>query len=53
MEFLAYELALCLELVYKILDDLHDIKVALAKELNPSDILSPSFDPFKMFGKYE
>jgi hypothetical protein len=53
MEFLAYKLALCLELVYKILDDLHDIKVALSKGLNPLDILSPLFDPFKTFGKYE
>jgi hypothetical protein len=53
MESLTYELARCLDFIYDILEDLHDIKVALAKGQNPSDILSPSFDPFKTFGKYE
>jgi hypothetical protein len=53
MKYLSYELAHCLEIVWEILDDLHDIKVGLEKGQTPSDFLSPTFDPFKTFGKYE
>jgi len=47
-----WEIMECLELVYEILDELEDIKIALEKEKNPSNILSPTFDPFKTIGKY-
>lgn len=44
----------CLELVYEILDDLEDIKIALEKGRNPDFFLFPNlgFDPFKTIGKY-
>ena len=47
-----WEVVECLELVYEILDELEDIKIALEKEKNPSNILFPAFDPFKTIGKY-
>jgi hypothetical protein len=46
------ELIDCLEIVYEILDNLEDIKIALWKKKDPSHILSPPFDPFKTIGKY-
>jgi hypothetical protein len=42
----------CLETIYDILGDLEDIRLALCKGKNPSDILSPPFDPLKTIGKY-
>jgi len=44
----------CLELVYEILDDLEDIRIALEKGRNPDFFLFPNlgFDPFKTIGKY-
>lgn len=44
----------CLELVYEILDDLEDIRIALEQGRNPDFFLSPNFgfDPFKTIGKY-
>jgi hypothetical protein len=43
-----------LELVYEILDDLEDIRIALEKGHNPDFFLPPNFgfDPFKTIGKY-
>jgi len=44
----------CMELVYEILDNLEDIKIALEQGRNPDFFLSPNFgfDPFKTVGKY-
>ena len=44
----------CLELVYEILEDLEDIRIALEKGRDPSFFLFPNlgFDPFKTIGKY-
>ena len=42
-----WELVECLELVYEILDDLEDIRIALEKGKDPSTILRPTFDPLK------
>ena len=47
-----WELCECLELVYKILDSLDNIKLALEKGKEIMDILHPQFDPFKTIGKY-
>ena len=41
-----------LEVIYKILIDLDDIKDALEKGISITNILSPPFDPFKTIGKY-
>ena len=46
------ELCACLELVYEILDGLDDIKLALWKRKELTEILAPRFDPFKTIGKY-
>ena len=44
----------CLELVYKILDNLEDIRIALEQGRDPDFFLFPNlaFDPFKTIGKY-
>jgi hypothetical protein len=44
----------CLELVYEILINLEDIRIALEKGRNPDFFLFPNlgFDPFKTIGKY-
>lgn len=44
----------CLDLVYEILDNLEDIKIALEQGRNPDFFLPPNFgfDPFKTLGKY-
>jgi hypothetical protein len=47
-----WELVECLELVYEILDDLEDIRIALIEGKDPSHILFPPFDPFRTIGKY-
>jgi hypothetical protein len=47
-----WEIIECLEIVYEILDDLEDIRIALWKKEEISHILSPPFDPFKTIGKY-
>jgi hypothetical protein len=47
-----WELCECLELVYEIMDNLEDIKIALEKGKRITDILFPPFDPFKTIGKY-
>ena len=47
-----WELCECLELMYEILDSLEDIKLALKKRKEITEILHPRFDPFKTIGKY-
>jgi hypothetical protein len=47
-----WEIIECLEIVYEILDDLENIRIALWKKKDPSHILSPPFDPFKTIGRY-
>jgi hypothetical protein len=47
-----WELVDCLEIVYEILDDLEDIRIALVKGKDLSHILFPPFDPFKTIGRY-
>jgi len=47
-----WELAECLELVYEILDNLEDIRIALEEGKDPALILFPPFDPFRTIGKY-
>ena len=47
-----WEICECLELMYKILDSLDDIKLALERGKEITDILYPQFDPFKTIGKY-
>jgi hypothetical protein len=44
----------CLELVYEILDNLDDIRIALEEGRDPEFFLFPNlgFDPFKTIGKY-
>ena len=44
----------CLDLVYEILDNLEDIRIALEEGRDPSFFLFPNngFDPFKTIGKY-
>ena len=42
----------CLEIIYNILGDLEDIRVALCEGKDPSYILYPPFDPLKTVGKY-
>ena len=48
----AWEIARCLDIVYHILDDLEDVRLALEKGCDPHLILYPPFDPFKTIGKY-
>lgn len=52
--FLTWELIECLDILYKILDDLEGMRVALDDGWNPEFFLFPSFgfDPFKTMGKY-
>jgi hypothetical protein len=47
-----WELLECLEIVYEILNDLEDIRIALVKGKDLSLILSPPFDPFRTIGRY-
>ena len=47
-----WEVARCLDIVYHILDDLEDVRLALEKGHDPHLILHPPFDPFKTIGKY-
>lgn len=47
-----WELCECLELVYEILEDLKDIRLALSKGKEITDILHPKFDPLQTIGKY-
>jgi hypothetical protein len=53
MKFLTLELVACLEILYEILDDLEDIKIALEKGQDPTTLLAPVFDPLRTFGKYQ
>lgn len=46
------ELCECLTTVYEILGDLGDIKLALKKGKEITDILHPKFDPLRTIGKY-
>ena len=41
-----------LEIVYEILIELWDIRLDLENEQSITEILHPSFDPFKTIGKY-
>jgi len=56
MPYLMTELMDCFEILYEILEDLEDIRIALEKGLgrDPDFFLFPnlSFDPFKTIGKY-
>ena len=47
-----WEAIKCLELVYKILDTLEDIRIALGEGKELTNILYPPFDPFKTYRKY-
>jgi hypothetical protein len=47
-----WELCQYLELVYKILDSLQDIRLGLERGKEITEILHPRFDPFKTIGKY-
>jgi hypothetical protein len=47
-----WEIIECLEIVYEILDDLEDIRIALDEGKDLSNILFPPFDPFRTIGKY-
>jgi hypothetical protein len=47
-----YALANCLYLIDDILSELEDIRLALERGRNPSDILYPPFNPLKTIGKY-
>ena len=47
-----WEIIECLEIVYEILDDLEDIRIALDEGKDLLHILFPPFDPLKSFGKY-
>jgi hypothetical protein len=49
---IAWEIACCLDIVYQILDDLEDIRLALEKGHDPHSILYPTFNPFKTIGGY-
>lgn len=46
-----WELIDCLEIVYEILDDLEDIRIALVRGKDLSLILFPPFDPFRTIGR--
>ena len=52
--YLLTELEDCLEILYEILIDLEDIRIASEKERDPDFFLFPNFgfDPFKTIGKY-
>ena len=52
--YLLTELEDCLKILYEILIDLEDIRIALEKGLNPDFFLFPNlgFNPFKTIGKY-
>jgi hypothetical protein len=54
MPSIDWEFANCLEIIYEILDDLEDIRLALEKGRDPDFFLFPNlgFDPFKTIGKY-
>jgi hypothetical protein len=54
MPSIDWQLADCLEILYEILEDLEDIRLALEKGRNPDFFLFPNlgFDPFKTIGKY-
>ena len=54
MSSIDWEFANCLEILYEILDDLEDIRIALEKGRDPEFFLFPNlgFDPFKTIGKY-
>jgi len=54
MPSIDWEFANCLEIVYEILDDLEDIRLALEAGRDPEFFLFPNlgFDPFKTIGKY-
>jgi hypothetical protein len=54
MPYLMTELVDCLEILYEILEDLEDIRLALENGRNPDFFLFPNlgFDPFKTIGKY-
>jgi hypothetical protein len=54
MPYLMTELMDCLEILYEILEDLEDIRIALEKGRDPDFFLFPNlgFDPFKTIGKY-
>ena len=58
-----WEIIECLEIMYKILDNLQDIRIGLERGLDISTFLSPNFsplitflpppfDPLQTFGKY-
>jgi len=47
-----WELIDCLEIVWEILNDLEDIRIALVEGKDLSHILFPPFDPFRTIGKY-
>jgi hypothetical protein len=47
-----WEIIEMLEIVYEVIDDLEDIRIALSEGKDPSCILFPPFDPFKTIGKY-
>lgn len=49
MPYLTWELALCLETLYEILDDLQDIRIGLERGLDISTFLSPDFSPLITF----
>jgi len=52
--YLMTELVNCLEVLYEILEDLEDIRIALEEGHNPDFFLFPNlgFNPFKTIGKY-
>lgn len=53
MMHLTLELAACLDILYEILDDLEDIRIALEKETEQIPAPPFEFDPLQTFGKYE
>jgi hypothetical protein len=52
MMYLTLELVACLEILYEILDDLEDLRIALEKETEPIPAPPLEFDPLQTFGKY-
>jgi hypothetical protein len=53
MPYLMTELVDCLEILYEILEDLEDIRIALERGRDPDFFLFPNlgFDAFKTIGK--
>jgi hypothetical protein len=49
---LTLELVVCLEILYEILDDLEDLRIALEKKTEPIPAPPFEFNPLQMFGKY-